>query len=332
MGRIAECAVLDKDISRRAIPRELRVVIRPSALAALHNNAVVINGDIDITNREAAALVDVDCISRRALKLFPLRVFQDVGQYRAVVNYDILAVVEVRRPELGVLERHARDVNILRPRDIEDTRTHKILVAQVAALLPCCRALCPKLLPCIRAVPVYHTLARNLEAVASIGIDERGIILARLALDARLAHRIALGIVHANDRRAFFEMQIDAWFKEDRTRVILASRQDKRAAALRCNLINPRLQRPHTVLRRKSRTCAHAAQRDKGQNGRDMFHHAPILPNQRQSDPTPSCRVRTTNPLRQLHSPKHYSVALEVGAEVEARLRRLVVTDILSRK
>ena len=113
MSRIAECAVLDKDIRRRTVPRELRVVVRPSALAALHNNAVVINGDIDITNREAAALVDVDCIRRRALKLFPLRVFQDVGQYRAVVNYDILAVVEVRRPELGVLERHARNIDIL---------------------------------------------------------------------------------------------------------------------------------------------------------------------------------------------------------------------------
>ena len=36
--------------------------------------------------------------------------------------------------------------------------------------------------------------------------------------------------------------------------------------------------------------------------------------------------------LWQLHSPKHDSVALEVGAKVEARLRRLVVADILSRK
>ena len=34
--------------------------------------------------------------------------------------------------------------------------------------------------------------------------------------------------------------------------------------------------------------------------------------------------------LWQLHSPKHDSVALEVGAKVEARLRRLVVADILS--
>ena len=38
------------------------------------------------------------------------------------------------------------------------------------------------------------------------------------------------------------------------------------------------------------------------------------------------------NDLWQLHSPKHDFVSLEVGAKVEARLRRLVVADILSRK
>ena len=113
MGRMAECAILDEDIHRRAVPRELCVVVRPSTFATLDNDTIVVDGNIDVANRETAAFVDVDRVRRRTLKLFALRVFQDVGQYRAVVNYDILAVVEVRRPELGVLERHARNIDIL---------------------------------------------------------------------------------------------------------------------------------------------------------------------------------------------------------------------------
>ena len=74
MGRMAECAVLDKDIRRRAVPLELRIVVRPSALSALYDNTIVVNGNIDVANSETAAFVDVDRVRRRTLKLFALRV------------------------------------------------------------------------------------------------------------------------------------------------------------------------------------------------------------------------------------------------------------------
>ena len=67
VGRMAECAVLNEDIRGWAVSRELHAVIRPRPLAALHDNAIVVDGNIDITNRKATALVYVDGISGRPL-------------------------------------------------------------------------------------------------------------------------------------------------------------------------------------------------------------------------------------------------------------------------
>ena len=64
--RIAKGAVLHEDIRRRAVPRKLRVVVGPRALAALHHDAVVVDGDIDVADGEPATLVDVNRVRRRA--------------------------------------------------------------------------------------------------------------------------------------------------------------------------------------------------------------------------------------------------------------------------
>ena len=82
--RSAERAVLHKNVRRRAVLRVFRVVIRPWSLAALHDHAVVVDGDVDVAHGEAPAFVDVDGIRRRSLESAPLRILQDVGENRAV--------------------------------------------------------------------------------------------------------------------------------------------------------------------------------------------------------------------------------------------------------
>ena len=100
MRRPAEGAVLDQYVRRRTVAGEFRIVVGPWPLSSLHDNAVVIDGDVDIADGEAAALVDVDGVGRRPLEFLPLRVLQHVGNNRAVVHDNVLAVVEMRRPEL----------------------------------------------------------------------------------------------------------------------------------------------------------------------------------------------------------------------------------------
>ena len=247
MRRIAEGAVLDEDICRRTVPRELRVVVRPRTLSAFHNDTVVVYGDIDIAHREATALVDIDGIGRRPFEFLSVRILENVGNDCAVMDEDIFAVVEMGRPELGVLERDARDLDVLRVAHVEDAGTHQILVAEVAAVFPRFRALRPELLPRVRAVSVNRPLARDRKAVAAVGVDERGIVKARLTLDARLAHRVAFGLVNPEDRRALLQAQVDTGLEEECARAVDARRERERSAAIRSERVDACLQRPGGV-------------------------------------------------------------------------------------
>ena len=247
MRRIAEGAVLDEDICRRTVPREFRVVVRPRTLSAFHNDTVVVYGDIDIAHREATALVDIDGIGRRPFEFLSVRILENVGNDCAVMDDNIFAVVEMGCPELGVLERDARDVDILRVAHVEDAGTHQILVAEVAAVFPRFRALRPELLPRVRAVSVNRSLAGDREAVASVGVDERGIVKACLAFDARLAHRVAFGLVNPEDRRALLQAQVDTGLEEERARAVDARRERERSAAIRSERVDACLQRPGGV-------------------------------------------------------------------------------------
>ena len=80
-------------------------------------------------------------------------------------------------------------------------------------------------------MPVYNALPGYLEAVASIGVDERGIVEARLALYACLAHRVAFGLVDADYHRPLLEMEVYARLEEQCASPVHARLQGQRPAA-----------------------------------------------------------------------------------------------------
>ena len=155
---------------------------------------------------------------------------------------NVFAVVEMRCPELGVLERNAGYVDVLRPRNIENARTHQCLVSEIPARLARLRAATPELLPRVRPVPVDNALAGDRESVAAVGVYERRIILASLALYARLAHRIAGRLVRSKNHRALLEMQIYPRLEEQRPGLVSASLEAQRPAARLGDLVDLGLQ------------------------------------------------------------------------------------------
>ena len=75
-----------------------------------------------------------------------------------------------------------------------------------------------------------------------VGVDKGGVVEAGLALDTRLAHGVAFGIVGADDLRAFCKVQVDARLEEQRACPVRSGRQRQRTATSGGKRINSRLQ------------------------------------------------------------------------------------------
>ena len=96
---------------------------------------------------------------------------------------------------------------------------------------------------------VNRPLAGDREAVATVGIDERREIAARLALDARFDHRIRRLVIHTLDHGAALKMQVHAGLEEKRPCPVDARRDDQRPAAAGGDAVDLGLQRPDSALR-----------------------------------------------------------------------------------
>lgn len=154
-------------------------LVSPRALSALDGDGIIVDAHVAVFHQDVMADVDVDGITAGCLHA------TGGGEDGATQEADMVAAVDVVSPERTVLDMDILYGHIAGVADIDEAGTLCVLVGALA--VP--SAANPELLPVVVAIAVDGARTCDGEAVAFVGIDEGGEILAGFALDASLQHR-----------------------------------------------------------------------------------------------------------------------------------------------
>ena len=147
------------------------------------------------------------------------------------------AAVEVVGPEAAVDEAHVLHGDVLRVGDVYQPGAQRLEVGALREHL----AAQPELVVEAASVAVDGAAAGDGEAVHAVGVDERGEVVERLALQAGLHDLVVGDGVAALEARPLHEVQVGAGAEEERAGEERASRHHHHAPALGCGGVDDAL-------------------------------------------------------------------------------------------
>ena len=159
-------AVLDDDVTAGTV---IGVLVCPGALTAFQHDGIIVHMHITAMNEHITAHIQVDGIRAGPTATGINRGYILCRRINETTQITyILTTVEMIRPERRVDNLHILNRHILRIRDIDITRAHRLHIGALGIILTAN----PEFLPVFLSVAVDGTWPRNREAIDTIGIHQ----------------------------------------------------------------------------------------------------------------------------------------------------------------